>query len=183
MQNTLCCHFAQYCCTRSQYIKLANSHKLNWGWTASDIRQWNHISLSCGSFLHWVYDSGKVQFLSLLLHCITLVVLLSGGANFWDFSLPPKKKDTYVLINGWQLNSSINLPLQSLNSGGGSTISCYEDTGRYIHTYMHTYTCIHTFTYIYMHTYIPIHIYIEGEREKERVKFWWNFAKICRYNS
>jgi hypothetical protein len=137
IQNTLCGHFAQYCCTRSQYIKLADSHKLNWGWIASDIRQWNHVSLSCGAFLHWVYDSGKFQFLSLLLHCITLVVLLLGGANFWDFS-------PYVLINGWQLNSSINLPLQSLSNGGGSTISCYEDTGRYIHTYIHTYLYIYT---------------------------------------
>jgi len=82
------------------------------------------------------------------------VVLLLGGANFWDFS-------PYVLINGWQLNSSINLPLQSLSNGGGSTISCYEDTGRYIHTYIHT--------------YIPIHIYIERERERERES---NFDEI-----
>jgi hypothetical protein len=35
--------------------------------------------------------------------------------------------------------------------------------GTYIHTYIH----IHA----YIHTYIAIHIYIEGERERERVKF------------
>jgi hypothetical protein len=33
------------------------------------------------------------------------------------------------------LNSSINLPLQSLSIGGGSTISCYEDTGSTTYTY------------------------------------------------
>ncbi|CAK9226439.1 unnamed protein product [Sphagnum troendelagicum] len=33
------------------------------------------------------------------------------------------------------LNSSINLPLQSLSNGGGSTISCYEDTGSSTYTY------------------------------------------------
>ncbi len=88
------------------------------------------------------------------------MVLLLGGANFWDFS-------PYVLINGWQLNSSINLPLQSLSNGGGSTISCYEDTGRYIHTYIHT--CI------YMHTYIHTYTYIHRERERERES---NFDEI-----
>jgi hypothetical protein len=33
------------------------------------------------------------------------------------------------------LNSSITLPLQSLPSGGGSTISCYEDTGSTTYTF------------------------------------------------
>jgi hypothetical protein len=64
-------------------------------------------------------------------------------------SPPPQKQKTLMcFIHGWQLNSSINLPLQSLPNGGGSTMSCYEVTGRYIHTYIHTH------------------------EERERVKFW-----------